>query len=96
MAITAVWAFKVLDELNGQTGFVECDEALAQELISDGRAQDPRIGGTPLHFIDYTPSQQPEVDPEKARTRPGASREANYDDKQMTPKRTTTTTTRDK
>lgn len=48
MSNTLVWAFKKLPELDGQTGLVECDEALAAKLIEDGDAQDTRDGA--LHF----------------------------------------------
>lgn len=35
-----VWAFEPLDDLNGETGFVEVDnEALAADLIEQGRVQ---------------------------------------------------------
>jgi hypothetical protein len=61
--VTIVWAFQPLDELDGQTGLVECDEALAQRLITADLAQDPRVGSN--HFRDIvqtaqqaTPSEQ--------------------------------------
>jgi hypothetical protein len=47
-AVTLVWAFQPLDELDGRTGLIECEEALAQQLITADLAQDPRIGSN--HF----------------------------------------------
>jgi hypothetical protein len=36
-----VWAFEPLDETGGETGFVEiADDAVAQKLIDQGKAQD--------------------------------------------------------
>lgn len=42
--VTIVWAFQPLPQLNGRTGIVECDDALADELIGANLVQDPRIG----------------------------------------------------
>lgn len=44
MSERLVWAFQPLKELNNQTGFVDCDEAIAEKLIESGKAQDPAIG----------------------------------------------------
>lgn len=41
-----VWAFAPLEELGGETGYVSVeDEALAEELIAGGHAQDPFVIG---------------------------------------------------
>jgi hypothetical protein len=47
-----VWAFAPVKELNGVTGFVECDSSLAAKLIEEGRVQDPRVGA--LHLKEIT------------------------------------------
>jgi hypothetical protein len=52
MARTVVWAPTPLAELDGATGFVECDEALAAELLTADEVQDPRIGGNLLRHIE--------------------------------------------
>ena len=60
--ITLVWAFQPLDELQGRTGLIECEEALAQRLITEELAQDPRIGSN--HFREIVPaSEQPAATP---------------------------------
>lgn len=59
MSSTTVWAFRPLPELKNQTGFVECDEALAKELIARGDAQDPRDGANALNEIE--PLAPPEL-----------------------------------
>ena len=48
---TLVWAYKPLQELQGQTGFVECDEDVAKDLIASGEAQDLNVGGFHLKEI---------------------------------------------
>jgi hypothetical protein len=80
MATTCVWAFRRIPELNDATSFVECEEELAARLISEGRAQDPRIGATPLYYIEEAPP--PVVQPLQQEQQP-----ALYDDKSMTPRR---------
>jgi hypothetical protein len=52
MARTVVWAPVPLVELEGATGFVECDQDVADELIAADEAQDPRIGGNGLRPIE--------------------------------------------
>lgn len=48
-----VWAFEALDQLNGETGYVEvADEALAEKLIGKGAVQDPHICGADLKHIE--------------------------------------------
>ena len=49
---TVIWAYKPLPELNHQTGMVECDEALAKQLIADGRAQDLSVGAFALKHME--------------------------------------------
>jgi len=49
---TIVWAFQEIAELQGAVGFVECDDALAAQLIAEGRAQDPQVGGSALKPIE--------------------------------------------
>jgi hypothetical protein len=56
--VTLVWAFQPLDELEGRTGLIECEEALAQQLITADLAQDPRVGAN--HFreiVEAAPSR---------------------------------------
>jgi hypothetical protein len=62
---TVIWAFKPLPELNHQTGMVECDEALAQQLIADGRAQDLSVGAFALKHVEDAP---PPRDPHEYKT----------------------------
>jgi hypothetical protein len=71
---TTVWAFQPLDELKNETGFVECDDALAVQLIASGRAQDPQVGALAMNHIIEKPA-------------PAPREEQTYDDKAMTPKR---------
>lgn len=47
-----VWAYKKLDALDGQTGFVTCDAKVAKALIKKGDAQDPQDGALHLHPIE--------------------------------------------
>jgi hypothetical protein len=72
MSQTIVWAFQPLPELNMQTGFVECGEGLAADLIKSGRAQNPKDGALCLKNITNKP------EPEKSST---------YDTKVMTPEK---------
>jgi hypothetical protein len=60
MSTTLVWAFKPLDVLHGETGFVECDEELAAQLIASGDAQDTRDGA--LHFKEIEIGKHQEYD----------------------------------
>ena len=71
-----VWAFQPLQELKGQTGFVECDDTLAALLIESGKAQDPRLGALALKHIQAAPA--PVAKPQQ------------YDTKDMTAKPRTT------
>jgi len=48
---TVVWAWYPLDELNGATGLVECDVALAATLIAADAVQDPGIGARLLRPV---------------------------------------------
>jgi hypothetical protein len=51
-----IWAYKKLNELKGQTGFVDCDKALAEKLIADGHAQSPAGGANTLKQIENSVS----------------------------------------
>jgi len=67
-AMTIVWAFQPLDELEGKTEFVECDEALARRLIDADLVDDPRVGAHHLRYVQAdarkptreTPPAEPE------------------------------------
>ena len=65
MAETLVWAFQPLEELNGETGFVACEEELAKELIAADKAQDPAHGALHLKEIQYGDYQTKEMKPAK-------------------------------
>lgn len=54
MSERLVWAFKPLPDLNNETGFVACDEALAERLLKSGDVQDPAIGAH--HFNEIQTS----------------------------------------
>lgn len=48
-----VWIFKQgIKEVNGQVGFVAVPFSLGQKLIKEGKAQDPRVGGLDLNYIE--------------------------------------------
>lgn len=47
-----IWSYKKITELNGRTGFVDCEKSLAEKLIADGHAQNPSIGGNHLKKIE--------------------------------------------
>jgi len=49
-----VWAFQKLDELNNQTGFVNCDDKVGDKLLKSGAVQDPRVGAMALKSIETT------------------------------------------
>lgn len=51
MSEMTVWAFRPVSQLNGETGFVVCDEALAKELIASGEVQSLDVGGLHLKEI---------------------------------------------
>jgi len=51
--VILVWAFQELDELDGRTGFITCDEDLGRKLLKSGKVQDPRIGAGSLKHIVY-------------------------------------------
>jgi len=75
---TLVWAYKPLQELQGQTGFVECDEALAKDLIDSGEAQDLSVGGFHLKEIESAEYATKEMTPAKRR----AAKSKSVDDKE--------------
>jgi hypothetical protein len=76
--MACVWSFQYLPELKNELGFVECDDELAELLIASGRAQDPRIGATPLTHLTTAAPPPLEIQP---------LQEQSYDDKAMIPKR---------
>lgn len=81
---TVVWAFRPLPELNHQTGFVECDDELARELLAADKAQDPNVGA--LHLRDIEPaSSQKALSPEE-RSAPTEDSHT-YETTQLTPAR---------
>lgn len=47
-----IWSYKKITELNGRTGFVDCEKTLAEKLLADGHAQNPAVGGNHLKHID--------------------------------------------
>jgi hypothetical protein len=49
-----IWSFKQITELKGRTGFVDCERNLAQQLIADGHAQDPKVGANYLKAVEKT------------------------------------------
>ena len=46
-----VWAFQELKELDGQTGFVECDDKVGVKLLKAEKVQSPNIGALDLKAI---------------------------------------------
>ena len=65
---TLVWAYRPLEALQGQTGFVECDEDLAKDLIATGEAQDLNVGGLYLKVIEPTGYATKDLTADKRRT----------------------------
>jgi hypothetical protein len=61
MAETLVWAYKPLPELQNQTGFVACDDVLAQKLIKSGAVQDTAVGA--LYFKEIQKAEAAPIDP---------------------------------
>lgn len=47
-----IWSYKKITELNGRTGFVDCEKTLAEKLLADGHAQNPNVGGNHLKKIE--------------------------------------------
>lgn len=62
MARTVVWAFRAIQELNGETGLVECEEELARKLIDKGLAQDPSVGALAFKEIEVAPAKASPAD----------------------------------
>lgn len=56
MSERLVWAYKPLPVLNGETGFVACEDSLAIKLIDAGDVQDPAVGGFHLKEIETAPA----------------------------------------
>ena len=83
---TVVWAFRPLPELNHQTGFVECDDALARELLAADTVQDPNVGA--LHLRDIEPaSSQKAIPPAEDRSALTPDDSHTYETTQLTPAR---------
>jgi hypothetical protein len=54
-----VWVSKAnVDEVDGQQGMVEVDSDLGEQLIKDGKAQDPRDGALFLAEIEDAPRKR--------------------------------------
>lgn len=49
-----IWSYKKITELNGRTGFIDCEKSLAEKLLADGHVQNPAIGGNHLNKIEKT------------------------------------------
>jgi len=49
-----VWAYKKLNELNGELGFVDVERVLAGKLLKAKAVQDPYEGAITLKFEDPT------------------------------------------
>lgn len=62
MSERLVWAFQPLKELNHETGFVACSDALATELIASGKVQDTAIGAHHFKEIQTDPPAYPASD----------------------------------
>ena len=54
MTETLVWVFRVDPRVGGQTGFVTCEQSIADALIADGVAQDTSCGAHHLSEIDLS------------------------------------------
>ncbi len=54
-----VWAFKRLEELNDEVGYVTCDDKMATKLLKSGKVQDLRAGANALKYIDYSKREAP-------------------------------------
>ena len=52
-----IWVHKLAQEVNNQTGFVECDSEIADLLIEQGKAQNPDVGALHLLEIDLTETE---------------------------------------
>jgi len=48
-----IWVHKQTAELDGETGFIECDSDIAEKLIAEDKAQDPSCGAHYLREITY-------------------------------------------
>lgn len=70
MSETLVWAYRPLDELDWQTGFVACSQDLANKLIASGDVQDPAVGGFELKEIETGEYARKDMTAEKRRGRP--------------------------
>jgi hypothetical protein len=94
-----IWVHRKDARLKGNTGFITCDKALAEALIAEGKAQDPRVGAHHLKAIDY--GNKPDVVRIEPKDKPDDSEiavitppiepteptEEVYDTKVMVPKR---------
>jgi hypothetical protein len=78
----AVWAWRPLTELNGQTGFVECDDELAAALLRAGAVDAGQmghptmreiVGGEPVAGLPADPPPAPSPAPSPEGTDEGAT-----------------------
>lgn len=74
-----IWAYKKITELNGRTGFVDCEKSLAERLVADGHAQHPNVGANAFRRIDT-------ISPTSSAYE--TRQESEYDTKEMTPAKT--------
>lgn len=58
MSERLVWAFQPLKELNYETGFVACSDALAADLIASGKVQDTAVGAHHFKEIQAAPADE--------------------------------------
>jgi hypothetical protein len=78
-----IWVHTPDARINGQTGFVVCDSAIAEKLLAEGKAQDPRVGAHHLKEITHGQVETRQETAEEVLT----SDVGEYDTKVMTPKR---------
>jgi hypothetical protein len=62
-----LWVYKKVEQLGGQTGFVEVEDDLAQQLIDDDCAQNPDCGAHYLKEIESGEYQTKVMAPAKKR-----------------------------
>jgi len=91
MSERLVWAFKPLPDLNNETGFVTCDDALAARLLETGDVQDPAIGAHHFNEIQSAAAVEAEpvkVEPEKVEASEPAAQQADiYETKIVSPRK---------
>jgi hypothetical protein len=78
-----IWVHKKDSRIKGAVGFVTCDADIADALLKEGKAQDPRVGAHHLKEIDY--GNKPDV----VREEPSQETiDSTYSTKVMTPEHT--------